>query len=96
MDWMVCKLQVCKLVLIEFALLKKQQVNKHPKFDNNFDNQHQLEHFKYEMIHAYIYNVCSDFLAKPYYKRHFLKINELYLDFFKQDKLQRFLRDFQQ
>ena len=49
---MVCKLQFCKSVLIEFALSKQQQVNKHPKLDDNFDLQRQLEHFKYEMIHA--------------------------------------------
>jgi hypothetical protein len=30
MYWMVCKLQVCKLVLIEFVLSKYQQVNKRP------------------------------------------------------------------
>ena len=27
----------------------KQNVNKHPKFDDNFDIRQQLEHFKYEM-----------------------------------------------
>ena len=30
----------------------KKRVNKHPKFDENFDIQHQLEHFEYVMIHA--------------------------------------------
>ena len=44
---MVCKLQVCKLVLIEI-----ENINKHSKFDYNFDIQRQLEHFEYEMIHA--------------------------------------------
>ena len=35
--------------MIEFAPSKYQKVNKHPKFDDNFDIQRQLEHFKYEM-----------------------------------------------
>ena len=56
MDWMICKLHVCKLVLIEFVLSKQQQVNKHPKFDENFNIQRQLEHFEYEMIHALAMN----------------------------------------
>ena len=49
MDWPVCKLQVPNLVLIKFAQAEQQKVNKHPKFDNNFDIRSQLEHFKYEM-----------------------------------------------
>ena len=52
MDWLVCKSQVCKFVLIEFAQSIKQQVNKDPKFDDNFYVWRQLEHFEYEMIHA--------------------------------------------
>ena len=51
MDWKACKLQVCNLVLIELAQAELE-VNKHPKFDNNFDFRRQLEHFEYEMIHA--------------------------------------------
>lgn len=31
------KLQICKSVLIEFDPSKCQKVNKHPKFDDNFD-----------------------------------------------------------
>ena len=30
----------------------KKKMNKHPQFDENFDIQHQLEHFEYVMIHA--------------------------------------------
>ena len=50
MYWIVCKLQVYKLVLIEFALSKYQQANEHPKFNDNFNIWCQLEHFEYEMI----------------------------------------------
>ena len=49
MDWPVCKLQVCTLVLIEFAQAEQQKVNKHPNFEDNFDIRYQLEHFEYEM-----------------------------------------------
>ena len=49
MDWPVCELRVCNLVLIQFAQAEKQKVNKHPKFDDNFDIQRQLEHIEYEM-----------------------------------------------
>ena len=42
-------LQICKSVLIEFAPSKWQKVNKHLKFNNNFDIHCQLEHFEYEM-----------------------------------------------
>ena len=52
MDWMVCKLQVCKLVVIDFALSKCQRVYEPPNFDDNFNIPHQLEHFEYDMIHA--------------------------------------------
>ena len=38
---------------MEFATSKQQKVNKHPKFDDNFDIQGQLEHFEYEMIRAF-------------------------------------------
>ena len=31
---------------------EKKEVNKHPKFDENYDIQQQLEHFEYVMIHA--------------------------------------------
>ena len=41
MGWPVCKLQVFNLVSIEFAQADQQKVNKHPKFDDNFDIQHQ-------------------------------------------------------
>ena len=30
-------LDVCNLVLTEFAQAEEQKVNKHPKFQNNFD-----------------------------------------------------------
>ena len=43
-----------KAILIEFPLSKQPNINKHPKFDNNFDIWCQLEHFDYEMIHAFI------------------------------------------
>ena len=33
----VHELQICKSVLIEFAPSKLQRVNKHPKFNDNFD-----------------------------------------------------------
>ena len=49
MDWPVCKLQVCNLIFNKFAHAEEQNVNKHPKFDNNFDTQRQLEHFLYDM-----------------------------------------------
>ena len=42
-------IQICKSVLIEFGQSKLQKVNKHPKFDYNFDIRRQLEHFEYEM-----------------------------------------------
>ena len=45
----VHKLQMCKSVLIEFAPSKWQKVNKHSKFDNNFNIQLKLELFEYEM-----------------------------------------------
>ena len=49
MDWPVCKLQVCNLVFNEFAQAEKQKVNKHSKFNANFDIRLQLEHYKYEV-----------------------------------------------
>ena len=49
MDLPVCKLQVCNLVLIDFAQAELQKVNKHPKFDTNFDIQRQLDHLEYDM-----------------------------------------------
>ena len=52
MDLPVCKLQACNLVLIEFTQEEEHKVNKHPKFNENFDIRRQLEHFKNEMIHA--------------------------------------------
>ena len=39
-------LSVCKF---SFAKAEQQKVNKHQKFYNNFNIQHQLEHFEYEM-----------------------------------------------
>ena len=47
MDWPVYKLQVCNLVLIQFAQAEYQKVNKHPKFDNSVGSGLQLEHFKF-------------------------------------------------
>ena len=41
---------------------EKKEVNKHPKFDENFDIQHQLEHFEYVMIHALIIKLFISFL----------------------------------
>ena len=29
-------------------IIKYQKVNKHPKFDDNFDIRHKLDHFEYE------------------------------------------------
>ena len=49
MDWPVCKLQVCNLVFNKFAQAEQKKVNKHPKFDANFDIQCQLGHFKFDM-----------------------------------------------
>jgi hypothetical protein len=40
------------ITLNEDNQLKKKEVNKHSKFDKNFDIQHQLEHCEYVMIHA--------------------------------------------
>ena len=48
-NWSVHKLQMSKSVLIEFAPSKLQKVNKHPKFNNNFNIWHQLEHIEYDM-----------------------------------------------
>ena len=48
MDWPVCKLQDCNLVLIWFAQAEFQKVNKHPKFNYNFDIWRESEHFEYE------------------------------------------------
>ena len=39
MDWPVCMLQVCNLVFDKFAKAEYQKVNKHPKFEANFDIQ---------------------------------------------------------
>ena len=49
MDCPVCKLQVCNLVLVEFALAYQQKLNKHPKFGDNLNIQRQLGHFQYEL-----------------------------------------------
>ena len=49
MDWPVWKLQVCNLVLIWFAQAEQQKENKHLKLNNDFNIQHQLEHFEYEI-----------------------------------------------
>ena len=49
MDRPVCKLQVCNLVLLNLSKQNSKKVNKHPKFDANFDIQCQLELFEYEM-----------------------------------------------
>ena len=54
MDWPVCKLQVCNLVFDKFAPSKWQNLNNHPKFDNNFDIQCQLEHLEYDMNHTQV------------------------------------------
>jgi hypothetical protein len=35
--------------MIELVPSKLQKVNKHPKFDDNFNIQRQLEHFEYDM-----------------------------------------------
>ena len=48
MEQPFCKLQVCNLILIEFAQAELE-LNKHPKFNNNFDIRRQLEHLEYEM-----------------------------------------------
>ena len=55
MDWTVCKLQVCYLVFDEFTKAEYQRVNKHLKFDANFDIWRQLEHFEYDMSHTLVF-----------------------------------------
>ena len=54
MNWPVCWLQVCNLGLIEFDQAEYQKVNKHPKFDTNFDIRCQLENFEYEIIRTLV------------------------------------------
>ena len=49
MDWPVCNLQVCNLVFNKIAQAEYQKVNKHPKFDADFDIRRQLQHFEYDM-----------------------------------------------
>ena len=49
MDWPVCMLQVCILAFNKFAPTELEKVNKHPKFNANFDIRRQLEHFEYDM-----------------------------------------------
>ena len=49
MDWPLYKLQVCNLIFDKFAQAEQQKVNKHPRFDANFNIQCQLEHFGYDM-----------------------------------------------
>ena len=50
----------------------KKKVNKHPKFDKNFDIQHQLEHFKYVMIHALVIKrILKHFHVKKLKKLNF-------------------------
>ena len=49
MDWPVGKLQDCNLILNKFAPTEYQKVNKHSKFNTNFDIRRQLEHFEYDM-----------------------------------------------
>ena len=49
------KLQTCNLQTgqsISYKYVNQLKVNRHPKFNNNFNIQRQLEHFEYEMIHA--------------------------------------------
>ena len=58
-NWPVHKSQKCKSVLIEFAPSKQQNVNKHPKFNDNFDILRQLEHFEYEMNRKYALNYLN-------------------------------------
>ena len=38
------------------------------KFSNNFDNRRQLEHFKYEMIHAYVTNHATYYCDRLFNK----------------------------
>ena len=47
MDWPICKLQVCNIN--KFAQDEWQKVNKHLKFDANFDIWRQFKHFEYDM-----------------------------------------------
>ena len=54
MDLPVCKLRVWNFVLIQFVQAEYQKINKHPKFDDNFNIWHQLEHFEYEMNRALV------------------------------------------
>ena len=41
-----------KSVIYLWFNLPKQNVNKHPKFEANFDIRRQLDYFEYEMIHS--------------------------------------------
>ena len=54
MDWPVCKLQVCNLILGKYAQAEYQKVNKHPKFYDNFNILRLLEHFEYEMNWTFV------------------------------------------
>ena len=53
LKWLLFK-KIYSLVITlnEDDQLKKREVINHPKLDENFDIQHQLEHFEYVMIHA--------------------------------------------
>ena len=53
LKWLLFK-KIYSLVITlnEDDQLKKKELNKHLKFDENFDIQHQLEHFEYVMIHT--------------------------------------------
>ena len=57
MEWPVCKLQVCNLVFNKFAPAEYQKVNKHPKFDANFDIHRQIERFEYDITRSLDENI---------------------------------------
>ena len=68
MDWPVCKLQVCNLVFNEFAQAEKQKVNKHSKFNANFDIRLQLEHYKYEVNSTLVNWITLDIPGRNKYR----------------------------
>ena len=51
--------------MIELAPSKQQNVNKNPKFKDNFDIWRQLEHFEYGMNLSLIFNTESESKYPP-------------------------------
>ena len=71
MDWTAHKLQGCSLVFDKFAPAEQQKVNKHTKFDTNFDIQRQLEHLEYDMNRT-----KAQFTASRTAKQHKIPANK--------------------